>query len=300
MSPVTTKQSLRQRYLSPRSWLNGLNSLLRAGNLEIITLTATHAEAARLARARRKNWFGEPVFTLPAGFISSDFRSIVGALEDYVERFESFRQPESNAVQYQYANPFFRAPDAEVLYTVMRQRRPRRVIEIGCGHSTRITRQAILDGGFPCRLTCIDPAPRRDLSGLPDEFIHGAIEDQDAEALAASLDSNDVLFIDTSHEVRVANDVAFIYCCLLPRLKSGVVVHIHDVFLPWDYTQQFVFERGLSNWGEQYLVHALIEGGGWDVLWPGYYLQRTQPEFSRWFPHHNGNLMAQSLWLVRR
>ena len=152
----------------------------------------------------------------------------------------------------------------------MRQRRPQTVIEIGCGHSTRVIRQANTDCGFACRLSCIDPSRGRILFGLPDEFINGPIEDQDAEALAERLEPNDVLFfIDTSHEARVAKlDVAFIYCCLLPRLKSGVVVHIHDVFLPWDYTEHVVFDRSLSDWVKQYVVHALVDGGGWTVLWP--------------------------------
>ena len=175
----------------------------------------------------------------------------------YSERLDNFRGTEQNEVGYQYSNPFFRSPDAEILYTIMRQRRPQRVIEAGCGHSTRVIRQSILDGKFPCHVTCIDPSPRRDISGIPDEYIRSTIEKQDPEALAAILERNDILFIDTSHEVRVANDVAFIYCCLLPRLKPGVIVHIHDIFLPWDYTEYAVFDRGLSNWGEQYVVHAV-------------------------------------------
>src|SRR5206468_5214202 len=113
------------------------------------------------------------------------------------------------------------------------------------------------------------------------------------------LNPGDILFIDTSHEVRVANDVAYIYANLLPRIRPGVIVHIHDIFLPYEYPKEWVFDH-CNLWGEQYILQAFLShSDSWKVLWPGYYLQKTLPNFARHFPHCRGG-MAQSLWIQKQ
>jgi len=76
-------------------------------------------------------------------------------------------------------------------------------------------------------------------------------------------------------------------------LKPGVVVHVHDIFLPYDYPDELAFNH--PHWGEQYILHALLSGRGSDVLWPGYYLQRDRSDFYDLFPFLRGT-QAQSFW----
>src|SRR5207253_2245961 len=135
---------------------------------------------------------------------SAEYRTVLEALPKFRARFGSFERPELNDVGYQFTNDFFGSPGAEVLYAMVRLHRPRRIVEIGCGHSTRVIRQAIKDSGHECHLACIDPCPRLDVLPLADRFLKEPIEAQNPDELAASLNPGDFLFIDTSHEVQVA------------------------------------------------------------------------------------------------
>ncbi len=292
------RKSLGQKLRSPRFWLRGVNAALRPLNLRMETLTAARQEMGRLNAARERGWFARPAFTTPVGFHRAEWRSIVEGLKRHLRRFGTFEAAHRNDVAYQFDNPFFSSPDAEVLYVILRERQPRRLVEIGSGHSTRVARQAVIDGAFPCEIVSVDPRPRRDVAGFADVVHRVPIETLDPVELADGLATGDVLFVDASHEVRAGNDSAFIFGTLLPRLRPGVIVHIHDVFLPWDYPEDIVFRRGSAGWGEQYVLHALLCGRGWDVWWPGYWLQKSEPDFATWFPHLNGS-MAQSLWMAK-
>ena len=95
-------------------------------------------------------------------------------------------------------------------------------------------------------------------------------------ALFAQLEAGDCLFIYSSHVVRVRNDVAHLFCRIIPALRPGVVIHVHDVFLPYEYPKRFFYD--CPGWGEQYMLHALLQGDGYEVLWPGYSLQQERPD----------------------
>ena len=261
-------------------------------------MTVARREAARIEEAARRGDFDRPLYAVPPSFDGNDWRDVLRSTADYGDRFLSFRDPRQNDVGYDFANGYFSSPDAEVLYTIVRTKRPARILEIGCGNSTKIIRQAIRDGSFECHHRCIDPYPREEISQLADVVIRRKIENFDPAELASGLTAGDILFIDTSHEVSPANDVAYIYGRLLPRINTGVVVHIHDIFLPYEYPVRWVKELGL-DWGEQYVVHAMLLGDQWKVLWPGYYLQRSVPNFADQFPANNGR-DAQSLWICRK
>ena len=113
-----------------------------------------------------------------------------------------------------------------------------------------------------------------------------------------TLAENDILFIDSSHETKAGNDVQFLYFDVLPRLQSGVLVHIHDIFLPFEYPKRFL-DSGYP-WREAYLVEAmLLFGNAFEVVWAGHHLQRTLKGFAEHFPNI-GNRAAQSLWLRKR
>ena len=278
--------------------LDTLNKLLYSFNLRLDTLTLDRLEQARLHKIKQQGWFDQVHYALPPNFKSSQNQFLLNELPKHQRRFKSFHHSGSNEVGFKFNNGFYGSPDAEILYSIVRARRPHRIVEIGCGNSTKIIRQAILDEELKCEHIAIDPQPRQEISRLVDIMIQQPIEHANAETQIEQLESGDILFIDTSHEVKPANDVAYIYGKLIPKLPSGVIVHIHDIFIPYEYPQAWVMDVGLK-WGEQYIVHAMLMNSlNWEVLWPGYFLQQTMLDFDKYFPNRSGGI-AQSLWLQK-
>lgn len=158
--------------------------------------------------------------------------------------------------------------DAWILEGLLRHLRPAAMIEVGSGFSSLITAQVNrehLDGQM--RFTCIEPYPRgflqRGVAGIT-ELVTEKVEDVDLARFEA-LAPGDVLFIDTSHVVRTGGDVVWLYGRVLPRLRPGVHVHIHDVFLPGDYPENWVREGW--GWNENYLVEAFLQfNSGYEVV----------------------------------
>ena len=275
------------------------NRVLAPLNLRLETLTAVRKEAARLRKLEEAGLFDGPRFTVPESFRRTDPAPLLEIVAASRDRFDTLEHAEDNPFGYAFENSYFSSPDAEVYYAVVRRYRPRTILEIGSGHSTRIARQAIADAGLDARLTAIDPSPRISLAGIVDEHVPSSVESEANRERYRSLSANDVLFIDSSHEIRTANDVVFLYLEVLPELAPGVIVHIHDIFLPFDYPREWLLERGWQ-WNEQYLVHAILAfGDRFEVIWPGRFLQHTMPGFDRAFPHARGRLAA-SVWLRTR
>lgn len=251
-----------------------LNSALTRLNLQVESLTAEHQEAARLDALSRAGLFDRPVYSLLPGMEGFDTALVVDAYARYAGDLQRLATPGGNDVEYDLDNTYFTSPDMEILYLLMRTLAPARVVEIGCGNSTRITRQAINDGGLKTRITAVDPWPRTDIAAYVDEFLQSRVELLENYDVFESLKAGDVLFIDSSHELKLGNDVARIVCDIIPRLKPGVVVHFHDIFLPFEYGKDRL--QLFAGWGEQYVLHALLQGKPADILWPGHYLQRTR------------------------
>jgi Methyltransferase domain len=273
---------------------NALNRVLAPINLRIETLTLARTQQRRLTQLARAGHFDRPVFPLPKSFEAANVSSIIDALPQFRQRFDTFVDARANDVGYSFDNDFFRSPDAEVFYTIIRTHKPARIIEVGSGHSTKIARQAIIDGKLETRLISIDPQPRAEIDSLANECIRQPVEDVDP-GLFDQLQAGDILFIDSSHELRIGNDVAFLYTIVLPRLAKDVLVHIHDIFLPYDYPADFLADA--RDWNEQHLVHSMLMfGNAFEAIWPGYFLQNTGTDFMSIFPNNSGG-RAQSLWL---
>ena len=163
--------------------------------------------------------------------------------------------------QFSLNNGAFEAGDAEMLHHVLRELRPKTVLEIGSGHSTKIVAQALemnqRESGESSTHICVEPFEKQWLERLPGvTVLRDKIERLDLE-LFEKLGPGDLLFIDSSHIIRPQGDVLWLYLHVLPLLKSGVVVHIHDFFSPRDYPKEWLFDKGLM-WNEQYLVEALL------------------------------------------
>jgi predicted O-methyltransferase YrrM len=188
--------------------------------------------------------------------------------------------------------------DGAAAYTLARKFRPAKILEIGSGNSTHFLARALRDGGIAGKITCIDPAPRRALDGLGVEFIQRLLREEDA-SLCAGLGENDILFIDSSHIMLPGMDVDIQFNRLFPALAPGVIVHVHDIFLPWDYPARW----RARFYSEQNALIGWILSGYFDVVFPGHYALRAhgallEAELGRHFPP----LAIQksgSLWLRR-
>ncbi len=223
---------------------------------------------------------------------------MIDSVKHYRTDLAKFEKREANQVGFQNDNGFFTPPDSEVLYSIIRKYQPKTFLEIGSGNSTRLVRQAIIDGGIKSRIVSIDPCPRVDIGGFADTIHKCPVEEFPASDLSAMLEPGDVLFIDSSHISTIGSDCTYEFLQLIPSLKSGVLVHVHDVSLPWDYPRHW-FERepDVLRWNEQYLLQVLVMSNPrLKIVWPGYYVQTTQPEdFRTWFPTR-GDRDATSFW----
>ncbi len=170
--------------------------------------------------------------------------------------------------------------DSAALYTMIRHLKPKRYIEVGCGWSTRVSSAALARNqaeGFPCESLFIEPYPPPHLAEvkLPAPLLPRKIQDVPL-ATFQQLAAGDLLFIDTSHVLKVQGDVEFELLHILPTLRAGVQVHIHDIFTPYDYPGEWLTagaERGGNN--EQYALECLLSGGdNWRVTLPIYWLWR--------------------------
>ena len=202
-------------------------------------------------------------------------------------RFPKFRDeyeqfpisPASGSHRFHLNNGFFDGTDALVAYCMIRHFRPRLIIEVGSGFSSLISGEAAAKNNSSA-LICIEPFPQEFLrQGFPGlhSLIEKKVEDIDVEFFS-QLDSGDLLFIDSSHTVKIGGDVNYLFLEVLPRLKPGVIVHVHDIFLPFDYRRDWVTEE-FRFWTEQYLLHAfLIFNSEFEVLMGNSYLGQYHME----------------------
>jgi predicted O-methyltransferase YrrM len=159
------------------------------------------------------------------------------------------------------SNDSYPLADARVLYAMVRHLRPARIVELGSGQTTRVIAQACRENardGAQARLRAFDPFPTAvddDLPGL-EELVRTKAQDVPDEVFT-ELGSGDVLFVDTTHTVKIASDVNHIVLRVLPLLAPGVIVHVHDIFLPYEYPRFFFADFALY-WAEQYLLQAFL------------------------------------------
>ena len=192
--------------------------------------------------------------------------------------------------------------DALAAYALVRTRKPARIVEVGSGHSTRFMAAAIEDGGLSTALTCIDPAPRASLRGL-DVVWQKTVLQAAPEADLRALKSGDMLFVDSSHLLMPGTDVDHLITSVLPALPSGALVHVHDIFLPDAYPDSWAW-RGYN---EQSAIAALVQGGGYELLFASRYVGTRMGEHLAENRHlasssvtANEDDLASSLWLVKR
>lgn len=164
--------------------------------------------------------------------------------------------------------------DAAAVYAMVRRFRPRRIVEVGSGHSTRFLARAAADGETQTRITAIDPAPRATLSGLAIETLRMPVQQAGTVPFAA-LAAGDFLFIDSSHKVAAGSDVEMLLEQVLPALPSGVHVHFHDIFLPDDYPPAWAWR----NYNEQAAIGKLLHKSGYAIEFSSAWIRSRRPQW---------------------
>ena len=210
------------------------------------------------------------------------YREIVA----FAPEWTFLEHPSSDDHQFHFNNGFFERVDAEVAYSLVRQRKPRRIIEVGSGNTTLLLAGALernAEDGYPGEMISIEPHPaaylKDGLKGLT-RLIESPVQRVPLD-LFRSLRANDVLFIDSSHVVSMDSDVLYECLRILPELAPGVLVHFHDVFSPLDYPEKFVMTN-LCFWGEQYLLEAFLSfNSAFRVVWSASAMQRFHPDVLR-------------------
>jgi hypothetical protein len=192
--------------------------------------------------------------------------------------------------------PGFGFIEAQALHGVIRGARPSSIIEVGSGVSTHCLLNAVelnAAEGSPCSITCIEPHPSGWLNSAPVTLIPEPVQTVGL-GMFDSLAAGDLLFIDSTHAVRTGGDVVHIVLSILPRLRPGVIVHFHDIYLPYDFQRDA--DHSLFQWMETALLHAyLVDNARMGILFCLSQLHYDQPEALREIfpeyrpePHENG------------
>ena len=196
---------------------------------------------------------------------------------EYAQAFRALRDdPSINTLcpgRDHLHNGTFPTPDAEIYAAMIADFAPRRIVEIGAGFSTLIAAKVTSGQGGSCEIVVVDPEPRTDVRDRVDRIENRPVEDVAAGDLP--LCAQTLLFIDSSHIARAGGDIPHLFNAILPTAPPGVLVHVHDVFIPYDYPP-FCREHLYT---EQYVLQALLaHSPRYRVLFATHYMSREHPD----------------------
>jgi Methyltransferase domain len=217
-------------------------------------------------------------------------------LKPYLAEFE----PPSG---YVWDNGMYERIESDVLYAMVRHVRPKRIIELGSGYSTLIIADAVRrneSDESPCKYSVFDPFARNFVRARATEL--DLREDSAADVpleVFRELGESDILFVDTTHTVKLGSEVNYIILDVLPTLAQGVFVHIHDVFLPYEYPRGFFEHR--NYWAEQYLLQAFLTNNqSWEVALPLAALTKDRPnDVAGVVPSFRAGVGPGAFWIRR-
>ncbi len=226
---------------------------------------------------------------------------------NFKREYETFPKNKTETPhQYYTDNRYFGSVDGEILYCMIRYFKPKRIIEIGSGNSTYLSAQAIRknveEGSHECILTSIEPYPNEVLkAGFPGLTKLITKEAQNIPISEfQSLQENDILFIDSSHVLKMGSDVQYELLEIIPRLNKDVIVHIHDIFIPAEYPKFLAGDLRFLN--EQYILQAFLAfNKSYEVLWGGSYMHLKHPlKLEAAFNSYNTNqIWPGSFWIKK-
>lgn len=223
---------------------------------------------------------GHPPHSLLWDEINKNRESYIFLLNEILNYKSVFQSIVSHELQKDenlpaWNNGYLPGLDIISLYTIVANFKPKKYIEIGSGNSTKVVRKSISDNALDTKITSIDPFPRANIDHLAEEVIRMPLENiSDYRFIVEELSENDILFIDNSHRCLPNSDVTVCFLELLPYLKKGVIVHIHDIYLPYDYPQ-FMCDRFYS---EQYMLAAFILANPdkYKTIFPAYFISEDK------------------------
>jgi hypothetical protein len=209
---------------------------------------------------------------------------MVAELERLIKVSNEFDPPKTNAPpgEYIWENGAFSFSDAMAYYAMIRTRRPRTIVEVGSGWSTRVAQMACARNGMG-RIICVEPFPNEFLSSLRGiELIKRRVQDIETDFFTGLLRDGDILFIDSTHTVRHDSDCLHVYLRVLPAIKSNIAVHVHDIYLPETLPLNQMRDNQIF-WNEQYLLYAYMNSN-----------PNTRAIYeSRYHVKHNAGLLDQ-------
>lgn len=201
------------------------------------------------------------------------YRALLTEFAGHQAVFASLKdaREETDANQPTWNNGFLPGLDVVGIYGMLTHFKPARYVEVGSGNSTKVAAKAIREQKLSTQITSIDPYPRAEIDQLAQHVVREPFENVDL-GLLAQLQANDVLFIDNSHRVLPNSDATVFFLEVLPQLAPGVIVHIHDIYLPYDYPQ-FMCDRAYS---EQYMLAAFIlaNPAKYETILPNYFISQ--------------------------
>ena len=222
-------------------------------------------------------------------------------LGQYMKEYAPPRKPTGDPRDVYLDNGMYESGDAELLYAMIRRFSPRRVIELGSGMSTLVIADALSRGEGASHLVC-DPFPRAELRPVIEQVAElRAVSAADIPvAEFETLEPGDVLFVDTTHTVKIGSEVNRIVLEVLPALSAGVLIHVHDIYLPWEYPREFMEDRSFF-WNEQYLLQAFLAfNREFEVLFGAHALARRYPaELEELVPSRSLGRHPSSFWMRR-
>lgn len=220
-------------------------------------------------------------------------------LKEFQKYSHEFKEIIDNGM-YELIGNGFGVHDAPIYYSFIRHFKPNLIIEVGAGNSTRLASMAA-EKNANTKITAIDPFVR-DLRkiDIPKSvnFIEKPVQSVSLSVFE-ELSENDILFIDSSHVSKTGSDVNFLYLEVLPILKPGVIIHIHDIFLPKTYPKKWLEEK-LVFWNEQFLLHAFLIGNKkFEILLGNFFLSQFYPELLKEFFDTKLAPGGGSFWIQR-
>ena len=193
------------------------------------------------------------------------FENHISFIKQYTDELRNIGP--DNPPQPRWNQNWFPALDAAIAYTMVRKHAPKNIIEVGSGHSTRFMARAVTDGLLDTKISAIDPVPRAVIDKLDINIIKNTVQEVGLDMFDL-LKPGDILFIDSSHILMPGTDVDFLINRVLSRIPVGVIIHIHDIFLPDNYPQSWHW-RGYN---EQLAIAVLLQGDRFEILFSSYYV----------------------------
>jgi len=217
---------------------------------------------------------------------------------------QPFTEYKTKSKRYYFLNPAFGYADSLVLYSIIRHYKPKNIIEVGSGYSSCVT----LDTNelfFKNKINCtfIEPYPKLLKSLLKKNdtqkinLIDKNIQEVDLSVFK-QLNKNDILFIDSTHVSKVGSDVNYIFFSIIPQLKKGVIIHFHDIFYPFEYPKEWIYQGYF--WNESYLLRAFLQNNNnFKIIFFNDYLAKFHPKLIKKYMPLNLKNTGGSFWLQK-